>query len=166
MGDSWPQIPQCTSPISHNAPYCSRNVHMCAHFCYSMVHCAIFVLCSVGYIRWVYCCCDLSNELIVVIHIDVFSLDETISPSSISSLYTGFKLGRHCACRWLGTEQCHAISRYSTDKNLWMFRPVAMSDFESISWSNNIFKMSQQISWNITAVWGLDTSLCLQARGK
>ena len=25
------QIPQCTSPISHNAPFYSRNVHMCAH---------------------------------------------------------------------------------------------------------------------------------------
>ena len=37
------QIPQCTSPISHNAPFCNRNVHMCAHFCYKMVHCGIFV---------------------------------------------------------------------------------------------------------------------------
>ena len=26
------QIPQCTSSISHNAPFCNRNVHMCAHF--------------------------------------------------------------------------------------------------------------------------------------
>ena len=32
------QIPQCTSPISHNAPFCNRNVHMCAHFCYKMMH--------------------------------------------------------------------------------------------------------------------------------
>ena len=23
------QILQCTSPISHNAPFCNRNVHMC-----------------------------------------------------------------------------------------------------------------------------------------
>ena len=22
------QIPQCTSPISHDAPFCNRNVHM------------------------------------------------------------------------------------------------------------------------------------------
>ena len=28
------QIPRCASPISHNAPFCNRNVHMCAHFCY------------------------------------------------------------------------------------------------------------------------------------
>ena len=27
------QIPPCTTPISHNAPFCNRNVHMCAHFC-------------------------------------------------------------------------------------------------------------------------------------
>ena len=35
-------IPQCTSHISHNAPFCNRNVHLCAHFCYKMVHCGIF----------------------------------------------------------------------------------------------------------------------------
>ena len=28
------QIPQCTSLISHNAPFCNRNMHMSAHFCY------------------------------------------------------------------------------------------------------------------------------------
>ena len=36
------QIPQCTSHISHNAPFCNRNVHMCAHFCHRMMHCGIF----------------------------------------------------------------------------------------------------------------------------
>ena len=25
---------QCIRQISHNAPFCNRNVHMCAHFCY------------------------------------------------------------------------------------------------------------------------------------
>ena len=34
---------KCTSPISHNAPFCNRNVHICAYFCYKMVHCGIFV---------------------------------------------------------------------------------------------------------------------------
>ena len=24
--------PHCTSPVSHNAPFCYRNVHICAHF--------------------------------------------------------------------------------------------------------------------------------------
>ena len=47
-----PQIPWCTSPISHNAPCCSRNVHMCAHFCYKMVHFGIFVRCIVGFVIW------------------------------------------------------------------------------------------------------------------
>ena len=28
---------------SHNASFRNRNVHMCAHFCYEMVHCRIFV---------------------------------------------------------------------------------------------------------------------------
>ena len=29
--------------ISHNVPFCNRNVHTCAHFCYKMVHCGICV---------------------------------------------------------------------------------------------------------------------------
>ena len=37
------QIPQYTSLISHNAPSCNRNLHMCAHFCHKMVHWGIFV---------------------------------------------------------------------------------------------------------------------------
>ena len=49
------QILQCTSPISHNAPFCDRNVHMCAHFCYKMVHYGIFMKCIMGFIRWIYC---------------------------------------------------------------------------------------------------------------
>ena len=36
-------IPQCTSPLSHNAQFCNNNVHMCAHFCYKIAHCGIFV---------------------------------------------------------------------------------------------------------------------------
>ena len=44
------QIPQCTSLMSHNAPFCNRNVHMCAHFCYKMVHCRIIVWCIVGFV--------------------------------------------------------------------------------------------------------------------
>ena len=50
------QIPQCTSLISHNAPFCNRNVHMCAHFCYKMVHCGmsdrcIFSICETIFIN-------------------------------------------------------------------------------------------------------------------
>ena len=48
------QIPKYICAISHNAAFCSRNVHMCAHFCYKMVHCGIFVWCIVGFVRWVY----------------------------------------------------------------------------------------------------------------
>ena len=36
------QMPQCISPISLNTPCCNRNVHMCAHFCYKMVHWGIW----------------------------------------------------------------------------------------------------------------------------
>ena len=37
------QIPICTRQVSHNAPICNRNVQMCAHFCYKLVHCRIWV---------------------------------------------------------------------------------------------------------------------------
>ena len=50
------QIPQCISQISHNAPFCNRNVHTCAHFCYKMVHCGIWDWCIVGFVQQVYCC--------------------------------------------------------------------------------------------------------------
>ena len=45
------QIPQRNSPISYNASFCNRNVHMCAYFCYKMMHCEIFVCCIVGFVR-------------------------------------------------------------------------------------------------------------------
>ena len=41
-------IPQCTSPISHNALFCNRNVHLCAHFCYKFLHCGMFRLLHYG----------------------------------------------------------------------------------------------------------------------
>ena len=42
------------APVLRNAPFSNRNVHMCAHFSYKMVHCRIFVWCIVGFVRWVY----------------------------------------------------------------------------------------------------------------
>ena len=49
------QIPGCICAIiSHNASFCNRNVHMCAHFCYKMMHCGIFVSCILGFVRCVY----------------------------------------------------------------------------------------------------------------
>ena len=40
--------------ISHNAPFCNRNVHTHAHFCYKMVHCGIRDWCIVGFVQHVY----------------------------------------------------------------------------------------------------------------
>ena len=45
------QIPKYTSPISHNAPFCNRNVHMCAHFCYETVRGMGYI---VRYVRFIY----------------------------------------------------------------------------------------------------------------
>ena len=36
------QIPQGIRQISHSTPFCNKNVHTCAHFCYKMVHCGIW----------------------------------------------------------------------------------------------------------------------------
>ena len=44
------QIPRCIGQISHNIPLCNRNVHMCAHFCYKVVHCGIWDWCTVGFV--------------------------------------------------------------------------------------------------------------------
>ena len=41
------QIPQCIRQITHNAPFPT-------HFCYKMVHCAIWVWYIVGFVQWVY----------------------------------------------------------------------------------------------------------------
>ena len=40
-------LPFHALPISHNAPFCNKNVYMCAHFCYKMVHCGIWDTCIV-----------------------------------------------------------------------------------------------------------------------
>ena len=48
------QISQCIGKCtnaSHNAPFCNRNVHKCAHFCYKMVHCGIWDWCIVGFMQ-------------------------------------------------------------------------------------------------------------------
>ena len=48
------QMPEFIRQLSHNASFCDRNVHTCAHFWYKMVHCGIFVWCIVGFVRWAY----------------------------------------------------------------------------------------------------------------
>ena len=48
------QIPQCIMQISHNAPLCNRNVQMCAHFCYKMLHCGIWDWCIMGFVHQLY----------------------------------------------------------------------------------------------------------------
>ena len=56
------QIPRFTRQISRNAPFCNRNVHTCAHFCYKMdlsvtgmcthVHISVTKWCTVGVWNW------------------------------------------------------------------------------------------------------------------
>ena len=44
------QIPQCTSPIFHNAPFWAEMC-ICLHISVRVVHCGIFDVC--GVVRWV-----------------------------------------------------------------------------------------------------------------
>ena len=48
------QILQCIRQMSHNAPFCNRNVHTCAHFCYKVVHCGMYDWCIVGFVQQAY----------------------------------------------------------------------------------------------------------------
>ena len=47
-------IPRCTTPTFPNTQFCNRNMHMRAPFCYKIMHFGIFVLCILGFARWVY----------------------------------------------------------------------------------------------------------------
>ena len=42
--------------ISHNAPLCNRNVHMCAHFCYNMMHWGTILCWIVVFVSWIQFC--------------------------------------------------------------------------------------------------------------
>ena len=54
------QIQQRIRQMSHNTPFCNRNVHTCAHFCYKMVHCGLWNWCIVGFVQQVYSAGTLS----------------------------------------------------------------------------------------------------------
>ena len=58
---NWPklQIPWCTCPISHNAPFRTK---ICT-FLFWMVHCGIPDKCIMGFVRLVYC----SNPLLFIL---------------------------------------------------------------------------------------------------
>ena len=55
------QIPQCIRQITHNAAFCNRNVHTCAHFCYKMLHCGIWDWCIMVFVWQVSCWLSDSN---------------------------------------------------------------------------------------------------------
>ena len=53
-----PQIPRGTSPLSHEAPFRTRNEHTCAHFYNKMVHYGIIISRIVVFVRWVSTSCN------------------------------------------------------------------------------------------------------------
>ena len=78
------QIPQCTSPISHNAPFYNRNVHTCAHFCYKngalwdicLMHCGI---CEMGLFK-----CNIQTHFIYWYLVRLFLGECHITPLMIN----------------------------------------------------------------------------------
>ena len=50
-----PHVPQCIRQMSHTAPFCNRNVHTCAHFCYKIAQCGIWSWCIVGFVNEINC---------------------------------------------------------------------------------------------------------------
>ena len=52
------QIPQCNSPISHNAPFCNRNVHVCTFLLQNGalwdIHLMHHGICKIGPLRSYY----------------------------------------------------------------------------------------------------------------
>ena len=57
------QIPQCTCPISHNAPF---RTEMCT-FLFWIVYCGKWDRCIVGFVRLVYCIDTLYSYLVICI---------------------------------------------------------------------------------------------------
>ena len=56
------QIPQCMRQMSHNAPFCNRNVHTCTFLLQNdalwdmgLLHCGIWDWCIMGFVKWVNC---------------------------------------------------------------------------------------------------------------
>ena len=72
------QISQCIRQISHNTTFCNRNVHTYAHVCYKIVHCGIWYLCIVVFMRPVsyvlFLCTRLSIGLSCMYCIEFFSI--------------------------------------------------------------------------------------------
>ena len=72
--------PQYTSPISCNAPFCNRNVHMCAHFCYKLVHCGISVWYILGIVSTIKCTCLSNFDILCMISDNRSTHEDTVEP--------------------------------------------------------------------------------------
>ena len=90
-------IPQCSSPISHNASFCNRNVDMCARFCYKMVHCGIFVMHS-GKCEMCLLWRGIAHNMVKVKCRSFFKAESRLAPSQWET-----SLQSNAVSQWLGT---------------------------------------------------------------
>ena len=91
------QIPECIRQISHNATFCNRNVHTCAHFCYKMLYCGIWHRCILGFVRWAYTV-HTTNASVCSVHWNTrFAMMPTLSSLETPEVVIiWFQLCRHC----------------------------------------------------------------------
>ena len=71
--DPSPKPNNALRQISHHTQFCSRNVHMCAHFCYKIVHCGIWDRCIAEFeqhVNW----CKFSNKYTEMGHLRLFNV--------------------------------------------------------------------------------------------
>ena len=87
------KIPECTCPMSHNAPLWNRNVHI---VCSKVVHCGIQDICIVGFVNLVYCCCMVFVTDLEDFH-HFLSHNVSIIPLCISCIYL-CSLPKECLC--------------------------------------------------------------------
>ena len=111
------QIPQCIIQVSHNAPFCNRNVHRYAHFCYQMEHYGIRNWCIVGFVQPIYLPATQTQQNITLSE-SCAHFRMTSSNGNISRV-TGHLCGEFTDPRWIPRTK-------ASDAELWCFSLICV----------------------------------------
>ena len=93
MNRLFTQIPQCTCPISHNAPFI---IEMCT-FLFWMMHCGMWDKCIVGFVRLAYRLMHLSPD----------KMSWHFSQQISVMFYVSYSLYIHMKHIWVGSSVSH-----------------------------------------------------------
>ena len=133
---NWPksQIPQCTSPISHNVPF---RTEMCT-FLFWMVHCAIWDRCIVGFVRLVYFTHILQDDSTCTKTIILLPLSQWSNSKGIyvrlNESWESKRIDNHSITKQSTTKPC----AYSMGYTLYIYM-FSVIDYQSFI-KNNDFK--------------------------